>query len=102
MSIRNALLASALVCSTAFFSAPAAARGYVEVEVAPPVVREEVVTERRHGYVWSPGYWEWRGHEHIWVPGSWIAARHGYHWVPAHWVEYHHHWRFEEGLWIRD
>ena len=102
MIIRNALLCAALVAGAGFVSVPASAREYVEVEVAPPVVRTEVIPERRHGYVWAPGYWEWRGHEHVWVEGRWIVARHGFHWVPEHWVEYHHHWRFEPGIWVRD
>ena len=32
----------------------------------------------RPGYVWSPGYWDWRGHRHVWVNGHWERARHGY------------------------
>lgn len=102
MKIRNVILGAGFVMASALSTAPVFARTYVEIETAPPVVREEVIPERRHGYVWAPGYWEWRGREHVWVAGRWIHERHGYHWVPEHWVEYHHHWRFEPGVWIRD
>ena len=102
MIIRKVLLCVPLVLATAFVSAPATARSYVEIEVAPPAVREEVVPGPRHGYAWAPGYWEWRGHQHYWVRGHWVRERHGHHWEPAHWVEYGHHWRFVPGVWVRD
>ena len=28
-------------------------------------------------YVWTPGYWAWRGHSYAWVRGTW-TYHHGY------------------------
>jgi len=42
---------------------PALARTNVDfyVNVAPPPVRYEVAPAPRAGYVWVPGFWDWRG-----------------------------------------
>src|SRR6185437_8644562 len=49
--------------------APAAVDFYVDV--APPAPRYEVVPAPRHGYVWAPGYWDWRRGHYVWVRGHW-------------------------------
>jgi hypothetical protein len=102
MSIRTAVLCIALGISANTVPALSFAASYVEVEVAPPALREEVIPEARVGYVWAPGYWEWRRHEHIWVTGHYIRARHGHHWVSAHWNHEGERYRFEVGHWDRD
>jgi hypothetical protein len=73
----------------------------VDVEVAPPPVRVEAVPGPRAGYVWVPGYWDWRGHEHVWVTGRWMHERRGWHYVPEHWVQVGPRWHFEPGRWAR-
>jgi hypothetical protein len=73
----------------------------VDVEVAPPPVRVEAVPGPRVGYVWVPGYWDWRGHEHVWVTGRWMHERRGWHYVPEHWVQVGPRWHFEAGHWVR-
>lgn len=99
MTIRNVALCIALA-----LGAPALglARSYVEIDVAPPEVRQEVIPEARVGYVWAPGYWEWRHHTHVWVNGHYIRERHGHHWVAAQWVHEGQRYRFEVGHWDRD
>ncbi len=57
----------------------ASAGVFVDIDVAPPAPQVEVVPEPRVGYVWAPGYWEWRGGHHVWVGGHWIGERRGYH-----------------------
>src|SRR6185295_15511074 len=42
----------------------------VYVNVAPPAERYERIPEARRGYVWSPGYWDYRKNKHVWVKGS--------------------------------
>jgi hypothetical protein len=66
-----------------------AARTNVElfVDVAPPPARYEVVPAPRVGYVWVPGYWDWRGHRHHWVSGRYIRHRPGYYYEPVRWSE---------------
>lgn len=67
-------------------------RGYGAVHIAPPPPRYERVPRARHGHVWAPGHWEWRGHRHEWIPGMWIAERPGY-------VYRHHNWYERDGRW---
>ena len=57
---------------------PPSPRRYVDVRVGPPPPRHEAVPSARAGYVWAPGYWDYRGHRHVWVNGHWERARHGY------------------------
>jgi hypothetical protein len=59
---------------------PAAARTNVDffVNVAPPPVYQEVVPAPRVGYIWVPGYWDWRYGRYYWVAGSWARHRPGY------------------------
>ena len=73
----------------------------VDVDVAPPPVRIETVPPPRGGYVWAPGYYEWRGREHVWVGGRYIRERRGYHWVPDRWEQRGPHWHREAGHWER-
>src|ERR1700683_827744 len=70
----------------------------VDITVAPQV---EVVPEPRAGFVWAPGYWEWRGGTHVWIPGRWLGERHGYHWVPDRWEQRGDHWHPWRGTWVR-
>ena len=99
MSIRTAALCIALALGAPTLSF---ARGYIEVDVAPPAPREEVIPEARVGYVWAPGYWEWRHHDHVWVNGHYIRGRHGHHWVAATWTHEGERHRFAAGHWERD
>jgi hypothetical protein len=99
--LRAALLAASLAFGAVLAPGLASARTYVEVNVAPPPLREEVIPAPRAGYVWAPGYWSWRRHNHVWVSGHWIHHRRGYHWVPERWEERHGHWRFDPGHWER-
>ncbi len=55
--------------STGALAAPV----YVDVRVAPPPPRDEAIPVIRPGYVWVPGYWDWRGHRHVWVNGTGCA-----------------------------
>ena len=70
--------------------------------VAPPAPRFERHPEPRRGYVWVPGYWDWRGHRHVWIAGAWLKARNGYHYQPHRWVAHNNGWQFERGRWDRD
>jgi hypothetical protein len=76
------------------------------VIVAKPVAVPSLYVETQPpapaatGYVWQPGYWEWRGTwvwipgqyiqsvtpTAVWVPGAWVAMADGaWRWNPAHW-----------------
>jgi hypothetical protein len=73
----------------------------VDITVAPPAPQVEVVPVARPGYVWAPGFWEWRGGQHVWVGGHWMGERRGYHWAPDVWVQRGPRWHHEPGHWVR-
>jgi hypothetical protein len=73
----------------------------IDINIGPPPPREEVVPPPRAGYVWAPGYWEWRGHRHEWHGGYWMREHRGSHWVPAHWDRNGPRYHFEPGHWER-
>jgi hypothetical protein len=100
MTTRKLWLAS-LVLTASVAGAPAVSLGgvVVDIDVAPPAPQVEVVPAPRAGYVWAPGYWEWRGHNHEWEKGHWIRERPGHHWVPDRWVQNGPHWHHDVGHW---
>jgi YXWGXW repeat-containing protein len=101
MSKPALLLCSLLVLGGV--TAPAFARVNVDLDigVAPPPPRVEVVPDPRPGYVWAPGYWNWEGGQHVWVDGSWMADRPGYHWVPDRWEVRGNMHHYTHGHWER-
>src|SRR5687768_2383904 len=60
----------------------------VVVTQAPPAVRIETQTvSPGANYVWTRGYWGWRGGTYVWVPGSWVVRpRPAAVWVDGHWL----------------
>lgn len=98
--MRKTILAALLASSAAVFSLPAVSAVYVDI--APPAPRYEVVPAPRAGYVWVPGYWDWRGHRHVWTRGHWERERHGFYYHPNRWVESNGRWSFEKGRWDRE
>ena len=77
MSIRTAMLCAGLALGAIVAPGLASARTYVEVDIAPPAPRYEVIPEARVGYVWAPGYWTWSHRRHVWVNGElvWDGAK---------------------------
>ena len=78
---------------------PSMAAVDVYVNVGPPPDRYEVIPAPRRGYVWSPGYWDWRNNKHVWVRGSSVRERAGYTYQPHRWVEHDGRWTQERGRW---
>jgi hypothetical protein len=73
----------------------------IDIDIAPPPLRVETVPPPREGFVWAPGYWDYRGREHVWVRGRWVRERHGYRWVSDRWEQRGPHWHHERGHWER-
>lgn len=86
--MRKLILGSLVAATLAGISIPAAARTNVDfyLNFGPPVAPVEYVPAPRLGFVWVPGYWDWRGHHHYWVRGHWVRHRHGYVYEPVRWV----------------
>lgn len=89
-----------VIAAVAALAPPALADVYVRV--APPPPQVEVIPEPRLGYVWTPGYWQWRGRRHVWVDGHWVRARAGYRWAPDVWYNDGGRWIYTRGHWVRD
>jgi hypothetical protein len=103
----SVLLATGTLAASLLASTEAVARSEVYIRIAPPVQYVEVVPQYRTGYVWVPGYWDWRvdrrhGGRHVWVQGSWLRERHGYAYRPHRWVDNGGYWVQERGRWDRD
>jgi len=96
-------LAAAGVIASPTGISTASAETIVDVRVAPPVPRVEVVPRPpTPHHVWTPGYWAWSGHRHVWVAGRYVPERHGYVYHPSYWQEGRHgHWHFHQGYWSR-
>ncbi len=99
---RKLLLGALAVSSIGLLPLPAAAQLSVYLDVAPPAPRYEVVPAPRAGYVWQPGYWDWRGDRHYWRKGYWVRERPGYYWHPSRWENDNGRWVMREGGWHRE
>lgn len=102
MSIRGTLLCIALGTSAMALPGMSQARVNVDIDIAPPAARVEVVPAPRVGFIWAPGYWAWSGHRHVWVAGHWNHARRGEHWVADRWEQRGAKWHRDAGHWERD
>jgi len=102
MTMRHRVLLVVVALSAALVSLPGTAKPLVEIQVAPPPPRVEVVPPPRVGYVWAPGYWRWNGRRHVWIQGSWVRERRGWHWEPDAWVQGPNgRWHLSRGHWVR-
>ena len=96
--LRPLLFAVGLLAATL----PAYAAVGVQIYISPPASRIETIPEQRAGYLWAPGYWDYRGSKHVWVNGYSMRQRRGYVYQPHHWVEHKGGWRLEKGRWDRE
>ena len=100
MSMKNVLLYALIAAGAA--AMPAAAQININIGVAPPAPRYEVVPAPRSGYVWAPGYWTWHGDRYIWLRGRPIVQRSGYRWEPDRWENREGRYFRHAGQWERD
>lgn len=99
---RKLLLAALATCSIGVLPLPASAAVGIYLDIAPPAPRYEVVPAPRVGYVWVPGYYDWRGNRHVWVRGHWERERRGYFYHPTRWEQRDGRWYLERGRWDRE
>ena len=97
--IKKILIASMLAASLVSVAVPASAA--IIVRIAPPAPRVELVPAPRRGYMWVPGYWDWRGKRHVWVKGAFLRERQGYRYVQPAWQERDGRWQMNRGSWAR-
>jgi WXXGXW repeat (2 copies) len=102
MRFRKTLLVGLCVASLGGLSVPIVASAEVGVffNIAPPENRIEVVPAPRHGYLWSPGYWNAKGNNHhAWQAGHWERERAGSHFVQPGWTQHDNRWQLNRGHW---
>ena len=101
----HTVFAAAMLALSAAAFTPTIASAQVGVSVvigqAPPPLRYERVPPPRSGYIWSPGYWDWRSNRHVWIGGDWVAVRPGYVYSQPHWVQRQGRWYREQARWNR-
>ena len=85
--MRKLILGSIVAAALGSAALPAAARTNVDfyVNIAPPPVYAEALPAPRAGFVWVPGFWDWRYNRQHWVAGDWVPARPGPYYAPARW-----------------
>jgi len=88
MKIGKLAAVAALSVASAGFSAPVfSAPVSVDIRIAPPAPRYEIVPVARPGYAWAPGYWDYRHNRYFWVAGHWVTERPGYYYNSPTWVQ---------------
>ena len=94
----------AMLLAAGAISAPAWSAVYVyqDVPQAPPKPAEESMPTAREGYVWAPGYWDWRESKYAWSKGHWVKARPGYRYVAPRWEENQGRWNLYSENWVKD
>ena len=91
-----AAMSVGLLASTA-----CASRGYMMAMGPPPPPPPRAYYGVAPGprYVWTDGFWAWRG-RWVWAPGRWAIPPHPRAvWVPGYWVPRHRGYVFIEGRW---
>jgi hypothetical protein len=86
--MRKLIVGGLVAAALGSVALPAAARTSVDfvVNFGPPAAYHEVVPAPRRGFVWVPGYWDWRHGRYHWIGGHWIRHRPGYYYEPVRWV----------------
>jgi hypothetical protein len=96
------VVAGACLIASPYGVSTASAEPVVEVRIAPPATRVEVVPARPSPHhFWVHGYWAWNGHAHVWAPGRYEVERRGYEYREPRWEGGHGHWHFRDGGWHR-
>jgi YXWGXW repeat-containing protein len=95
-SIAGTLIAATLAAVALPASAQVQAGFFVNA--APPAPLVEVVPVPRVGFVWAPGFWDWRHGRYFWVAGRWERHRAGHVYYPVTWVRHNGHY-YRHGGW---
>ena len=73
---------------------------FTAADAPPPLLNYEQAPCLEEGYLWTPGYWNWRGAGFYWVPGAWVQPpRVGLLWTPGYWAFMGGIYLFHAGYW---
>jgi hypothetical protein len=97
-------LLAAAVAAIGFAAVPALSHDviFTEIDSPPPAMQVEVVPAARTGYVYIPGYWDYRNNTYTWVSGHFEPARVGYVFVAPRYEQVDGRWRMYAGRWTND
>ncbi|TMG81580.1 MAG: hypothetical protein E6H78_16550 [Betaproteobacteria bacterium] len=79
-----------------------AGRVEVEIGVAPPPARVEVVPAPRPGYIYERGHYTWDGRAYAWTEGRFIEERQGHVYVQPSIEPRGERYYFRSGHWDDD
>jgi len=102
--MKQKLLGGVLVVAGTIFGA-ACAGGYgggYYVRSGPPAPRYYGAVGRAPGpgFVWTNGYWDWRGNNWYWTDGRWLRPPRGRsQWVAPEWRRDGRGYRMRRGYW---
>jgi hypothetical protein len=65
----------------------------------PPPPVAEPIGEARPGFIWLPGYQDWRDGRYVWIAGHWEPERPQERWHPGRWERHGNHWMWRPGRW---
>jgi hypothetical protein len=102
--MRQKLLAGAFVAASAILGACGGGYygGSMYVRGGPPAPRYYGPIGRAPGagFVWTNGYWDWRGNNWGWVDGRWMRPPRGRTvWVGPEWRHESRGYRMRRGYW---
>ena len=95
-------LSLSLLVAASVIALPALAQINLNIRVAPPAQRVEVMPATPRGYVWVPGHWAWHNDRYIWIRGRNVVQRVGYMWAPDRWEQRGEAYYRNPGRWERD
>ena len=101
MQTNSKLLAALFAVGILVAPVTAVTAADIEVTIAPPADRVEVVPAPREGYVYERGYWRWDNDakRYDWTDGRYIKNREGHKYVEREWRQDGDKWRFRAGHW---
>jgi hypothetical protein len=108
MSTKRTLVVAILfVALTSLCGLPTPAHAGVHVNFGvrvgappPPFRHERILVRPGPGYLWVPGFWDWRASNYVWVPGYWARPPHrGAVWVAPRYVHRHRYHYYRHGYW---
>ncbi|PWU10094.1 MAG: hypothetical protein C5B51_05050 [Terriglobia bacterium] len=73
---------------------------YVSYGPPPPRYYGAIGVAPGPGYVWTNGYWAWRGGRYDWMDGRWVRPPRGRTaWIEGRWDRDGRGWAYRPGHW---
>jgi hypothetical protein len=97
-------LFAAAIAAIGFAAFPAASQEvlFTTIDSPPPAMKVEVVPAPRVGYVYTPGYWDYKDRTYVWVEGTFVPERKGYVYVAPRYEQKEGKWRMYSSRWVTE